>query len=115
MESIRDTEFERFRRTINQYFSPNVYVCASQKAKEVCHQNLVTPAEFFRPFGYFQETTMRYRSADNKERLLSLSNFHLNFVDAEEFEQPKKELVENHIKDVINTYAPDKLDENVRE
>ena len=57
---------------------------------------------------------MRYRSLD-KDRVLELSNFHLNFLDAEEFEQPKKESIEKHMNMIIDQNPPAPLDEDVRD
>lgn len=88
--SYKDIELENFKNLIQKQFSPNIYVAASENGRQICHSNLLTPAEVLRPFGYLQEATMRYRSSD-KDRVISMTNFHMNFLDAEEFDQPKKE------------------------
>ena len=107
MQKIRDNEFDKLKDLVSRHFSPNIFVSASEKAKTICHQNLLTPAEFLRPFGFFKEANLRYRSLE-RERPLSSNSFHLNFVDATEFESPKKEMIDKQIKDLIMKNAPER-------
>ena len=109
MQSIRDIEHEKLKNLASRHFSPKIYVTASEKAKAICHKNLLTPAEFLRPFGYFKDAHIKYRSSE-RERQLSSSTFHLNFKDSSEFECPTKEMIENHIKEVVNSNAPERLE-----
>jgi len=112
MQIVRDIELDNLKYLINRHFSPNIYVAASEKAKAICHKNLVTPAEFLRPFGYFRDAQIKYAPLDREKQLSS--SFHLNFVDADEFECPKKDMIDNEIKEIVTQNAPENLEQMVK-
>lgn len=113
MQIVREIEYDNLRNLINRHFSPSIYVAASEKAKAICHKNLLTPAEFLRPFGYFRDAQIKYAPSDREKHLSS--SFHLNFMDADEFECPKKDMIDNEIKEVITQNAPERLEQMVNE
>lgn len=114
MQSLREAEFEKLRSLVSRHFSPNVYVAASEKATAICQKNLLTPAEFLRPFGYFKDANLKFKSLE-RERQLSSNSFHLNFVDASEFEVPAKDMIDREIKDIVESNAPEHLENMVKD
>ena len=106
MQSNKSPEFERFKKLTKKFFSPVIYVCSTQKAKDICKKSALSPAELLRPFGIFQDVKMTIRLPE-KDKIINLQQFQLLFVDAEEFAIPTRDQIDEHIKYVLKNNAPD--------
>lgn len=64
-----------------------ILVLSSEKVKKYFSSYNLTPAEFLRPFTFFEYgKKFKVRTINNREKLIE--DININFLDAEEYQSP---------------------------
>ena len=72
-----------FSSWIKEHFYPTAIVSSTQKSRNILLKNSLTPSEFLRPFGLFNELIIN----QNEKFNTTLRNFRLDFYDADKYTQ----------------------------
>ena len=83
-----------FFNFIKENFTPTGIVFSTEKAKSIIGKNNLSPAEFLRPFGYFPKVVFNTEMSST-----TITNFRLDFYDAEFY----KKIPYEHYSKIINT------------
>ena len=95
-----------FQDWLSKSFKPCCIVLCSDKAREIIAQNNLTPSEFLRPFGDFRGKKLQIQFNEKDKEPISLNDFILDFYDAENYSQIKKESVMNYISEMFRQNEP---------
>ena len=72
-----------FSSWIKEHFYPTAIVSSTQKSRNILLKNSLTPSEFLRPFGLFNELIIN----QNEKFNTTIRNFRLDFYDADKYTQ----------------------------
>ena len=75
------TKYSNFENWISNLLQPCCIVYSSQEAKNIISKNNLTPSEFLRPFGLFNEIVINQNYQGNT----TIRNFRLDFYDADDY------------------------------
>lgn len=74
-----------FRDCVVQRFRPSSIVFSSDKAKEICMENNLSPAELLRPFADLRREKIAVSTSEKTNHYLA--NFLLDFYDSPDYER----------------------------
>ena len=104
--------YQRMTQVIEDTFSPKIVVVASENARQLCHMNYLTPAEFFTPFAcnlnFKADTRIEAPREFDGEicPTFQVQYRKLELIDIEEWQPMTEEYLETNFKDVLDKNKP---------
>ena len=105
-------ETQRFKTFIKQHFTHTIFVSSTQTAKQLFAEYNLTPAEFFRPFGFFHGKEVEFFSPD-KNQPVKVEHFWMNFYDDYQYKQLTRDQVHAEMKRVMHEDQPEDKPEDI--
>jgi metal-responsive CopG/Arc/MetJ family transcriptional regulator len=107
--------YESMRLKIAEAFCPRILVIPSEKAKQICNSNFLTPAEFFSPFAknldlkeLNKSTSDMYNQEYSGEKIPTFTPQYRNItlVDVEEWQPAQESAMQESFQESLNRNAP---------
>ena len=107
--------YESMRLKIAEAFCPRILVIPSEKAKQICNSNFLTPAEFFSPFAknldlkeLNKSTSDIYNQEYSGEKIPTFTPQYRNItlVDVEEWQPAQESAMQESFQESLNRNAP---------